>query len=408
MKLKKGNIVFFAFLVVAILAIVGTTTVSVWNNVNKGLDLKGGFEVLYEAEEKVDTTVLKDTAHALSKRIDSLGVREPSITVESPNRIRVQLAGVKDQDHAREILKKQAMLTFRDPSGQEVLLSGKDLKAGGAKVNYNDQNKPVVVLQVKDASKLASVTQRFKGQKMPIYLDDNMLSDPIINDVITDGSAIITGQRSITETKDLVDLLNAGAVPVKLKEIQSFAVDASLGEDSMYDTLLAAFYGVVAIIIFIIGYYRLPGFVAIISLIAYAYLVLLAFMLLDVTLTLPGIAAFVLGIGMAVDANVIMYERVREELRRGKSIAASVRFGSRRSFLTIFDAHITTLIAAGVLLIYGTAGVKGFAVSLITGILVSFITAVALARFMMTLLVKSNLLKRVSWFTVRKDEICDL
>lgn len=410
MKVRKNRLVAFFLIVVVILVTVVTTTGYVWENITKGLDLQGGFEILYQAApgQKVNVQILNDTAAALRNRVDVLGVSEPEITVEPPNRIRVQLAGVKDQTKARELLGKQAQLTFRDPSGEKVLLTGRDLKEGGAKVDYDQAGRPVVSLQLKDAKKFEEITRQYLGQPIPIYLDDNLLSSPVVQQVISGGQAMIEGQRNVEEAQQLADLLNAGAIPLKLEEVQSFVVDASLGEDSLKASLIAGAFAVLAIFIFMIGYYRLPGLIAGITLITYAYLVLLTFMLMNVTLTLHGIAAFILGIGMAVDANIIMTERIREELRAGKSIPASVRSGSKRSFMTIFDANITTIIAAAVLLIYGTAGVKGFAVSLIVGITVSFVTAVGLSRLLMNLLVRSNILKRPGLFRVREDEISDL
>jgi protein-export SecD/SecF family membrane protein len=410
MKVRKGRVVAFFLLVAAILATVASTTGYIWNHITKGLDLQGGFEVLYQAAQgqNVNDQVLKDTAAALNNRVNVLGVSEPDITVEKPDRIRVQLAGVKDPKKARELLGKQAKLTFRDPSGKQVLMDGTNLKEHGAKVEYDEANRPVVALELKDAEKFAEITKKYLGQPLPIYLDDHMLSAPVVQSVIANGRAIITGQRTVEEAQQLADLLNAGAIPLRLKEVQSYAVDASLGAQSLKESLLAGLYAIVAIFIFVMGYYRLPGVIAIITLITYGYMVLLAFMLLHVTLTLPGIAAFILGIGMAVDANIIMNERIREELRAGKSIGAAVRSGSKRSFLTIFDSNVTTVIAAVVMFIYGTAGVKGFSVSLITGIVVSFATAVALSRLLMNLLVRSNLLKQPAWFGVREDEISEL
>jgi len=409
MRVRKVNIVVFILLVVAIFGLAATTTGYIWKHVTLGLDLQGGFEVLYEAEpgQKVNTEILKDTAAALNSRINVLGVSEPDITIEPPNRIRVQLAGVKDQNKARELLGKQAKLTFRDASGK-VLLEGSDLKEKGAKVDYDQMGQPVVTLQLKNADKFAKITREHLGQPIAIYLDEQQLSAPVVQQVITGGTAQITGQKDTEEAQQLADLLNAGAIPLKMKEIQSHSVDASLGEDSLRDSLIAGAYAVVAIFIFMIGFYRLPGFVAVTTLVAYSYLLLLIFMVMGVTLTLPGIAAFILGIGMAVDANIIMNERIREEMRVGKSMKASVRAGSKRSFLTIFDANITTIIAGAVLFIFGSAGVKGFSVTLIAGILVSFVTAVALSRIMMNLLVRSNLLKSPVWFRVREDEISDL
>ncbi|MBA4600846.1 protein translocase subunit SecD [Thermoactinomyces mirandus] len=409
MKERKRNIVFFILLVVAIIVLVSTTTGYIWKNITLGLDLQGGFEVLYEAApgQKVNTQMLKDTAAALNTRINVLGVSEPDITVEPPNRIRVQLAGVKDKNKAREMLGKQAKLTFRDASGK-VLLTGSDLKENGAKVDYDQIGQPVVTLQLKNPDKFTNITRQYLGQPIPIYLDEQQLSAPVVQQVITGGTAQITGQKNVEEAQQLADLLNAGAIPLKLNEVQSFTVDASLGDDSLRDSLVAGAYAVIGIFIFMIGFYRLPGLVSVITLICYSYLLLVTFMVMGATLTLPGIAAFILGIGMAVDANIIMNERIREELRIGKSIKAAVRLGSKRSFLTIFDANITTIIAGVVLFIFGTAALKGFSVTLIAGIIVSFLTAIALSRMMMNLIIRSNLVKNPALFRVREDEISDL
>lgn len=409
-RIYKGKLVAFFLIVLITLAIVATTTGTIWTGIKKGLDIQGGFEVLYEADpgQHVNAAIMGDAAKAIEKRVNIIGVSEPEITVEGQDRIRVQLAGVKDEAKARELLGKPAQLTFRAPDGKTILIKGSDLQEGGASVQYDQNNLPVVSLKVKDAKKLADVTAKYIGQPMPIFLDDKELSSPVIQSVITNGEAQITGNHTLAETQGLVDLLNAGSIPIKLHEVESQAVDASLGAASLQVSIVAGAFAIVAIFLFVIGNYRLPGFIAVITLIAYAYLILLSFWLLNVTLTLPGIAAFILGIGIAVDANIIMSERIKEELRIGKSIPAATRVGSRRSFLTIFDAHITTLIAGIALFSFGTSSVKGFSVSLIAGILVSFLTAVAMSRIMMTLLVRSNILKNPSVFSVKGDEISDL
>jgi preprotein translocase subunit SecD/SecD/SecF fusion protein len=410
MKVKRGRIVIFIVLTVIILGTVLSTTETIWGRITKGLDLQGGFEVLYQAapNQKVDTDILNQTASAIRNRIDILGVTEPDITIEPPNRIRVQIAGVKDQKKAREIIGKPAQLTFRDPTGKKVLLKGTDLKPGSAKVGYDQSNQPLVEIQLTDAKKFENITRAYIGQPMPIYLDENQLSAPTIVQAIPGGRAQISGQESAEAAQDLASLLNAGALPIKLSEVQSYAVDASLGEEALRDSLKAGAYAVLAIFIFCIGYYRLPGLIAVITLIAYGYLVLLVFDALNMTLTLPGLAAFILGIGIAVDANIIMNERIREELRHGRSIRSAVKTGSRRSFLTIIDAHVTTIVASLLLFYFGTAAVKGFSVSLIAGIVVSLLTAVALSRIMVNLLVQSNLMNKPRWFNVKEDEISDL
>lgn len=410
MRIRKGKLTVFILLSVTIFVVVGSTTTTVWNSITKGLDLIGGFEVLYQADpgQKVNAKILNDTASAIQSRVDILGVSEPNITVELPNRIRVQLAGIKDPKEARDTIGKPAQLTFRDPTGKKVLIKGSELKPNGAKVDYDNQGRPVVVLQLKDAKKFEQITRKYIGQPMPIYLDDNLLSAPRIQEPIPGGVATIDGQKSVEEAQKLVDLLNAGALPIKISEVQSYAVDASLGSDSLKDSLIAGIYAAILICIFMIGYYRLPGFVAVMTLIVYSYLLLLCFALLKVTLTLPGIAAFILGIGMAVDANILMNERIKDELRKGKSVRSAFKSGSKRSFLTIFDANTTTILAGVILFYFGTAGVKGFAVSLIAGILISFLTAVALSRWMINLLLSSNLIRHPGWFGVKEDEISDL
>lgn len=412
MKVRWGRLALFFVLVAAILSTIAVTTPEVLRNLTLGLDLRGGFEVLYQAQplekgQEITPQVLADTARALQNRIDVLGVTEPELSVEPPDRIRVQLAGVPDQEEARRVLGTPAKLTFRDENGK-VLLTGQDLEERGAAQDFDEVGNPAVRLKLKDADKFAKITREHVGRVMAIYLDENVLSAPVIREPIPSGEAIITGDFTVEEAKELADLLNAGALPVKLVEVQSYAVDASLGELSLRQSLEAGLYGTLAIFIFIIGYYRLPGLIASVSLISYAYLVLLSFVLLDVTLTLPGIAAFILGIGMAVDANILMYERIKEEIRAGKSVPVSVKAGSRRSFLTIFDANITTVLAAAVLFYFGTAGVRGFAVSLIFSIAVSFLTAVALSRILLNLLVRANVAKRPWLYGVKGDEIGEL
>ncbi len=411
--IRWSRILVFVILVAAVFATIAWTAEDIVNNITLGLDLQGGFEVLYEAKplnegQQITQETLAAAAAAVRQRIDVLGVEEPNVAIEGENRIRVQLAGVEDQDEARRILGTPAHLTFR-LNHEEVLLTGEDLKENGASVQFDpDTNEPVVALKLKDAEKFAAITRDHMGEILAIYLDEEVVSAPSINAVIPNGEAVIQGNMSVDEAQELADLLNAGALPVNLEEIQSFSIAASLGELSLIQSLKAGVYGSLIVLLFMIGYYRVPGMIAAISLVAYAYLVLLTFSLLNVTLTLAGIAAFILGIGMAVDANILMYERIKEEIRSGKTIPSSVKAGSRRSFLTIFDANITTVVAAAVLFYFGTANIKGFAVSLIVSILVSFLTAVAGSRLLMNLLLKSRVLKNPSWFGVKGEEIGEL
>lgn len=412
----------------------GTTTNNILKNIKLGLDLQGGFEVLYEVSpiekgQKIDKTVLASTAKALDKRVNVLGVSEPNIQVEGDNRIRVQLAGVTDQNKAREILSTEANLSFRDINDNK-LMDGSDLAENGAKQTFDENGKPSVSLKLKSASKFRDVTQKIVNMGEPnnllvIWLDfeegkdsfkaeagkpdPSYLSAPRVSQVFNQDTVSIVGSFTIEEATTLSDLLNAGSLPVKLTEVYSTSVGAQFGEQAMQKTVLGGIVGIAIIYLFMIFYYRFPGFIATVTLSVYIYLILLIFDWMNGVLTLPGIAALILGVGMAVDANIITYERIREEIKVGRTVKSAFQAGSRNSFASIFDANITTILAAGVLFAYGTSSVKGFATMLIISILVSFLTAVYGSRLFLGLWVNSNLFnKRPGWFGVNKKDIHDI
>ncbi|MEK5216265.1 protein translocase subunit SecDF [Psychrobacillus sp. FSL H8-0487] len=429
----RGRIVAFLLLLVIFAGTISPTVTGVLNNIKLGLDLQGGFEVLYQVNELKDGTeitedVVADTASALTSRIDVLGVSEPSIQIEDGNRIRVQLAGVDDQNSARDLLSTQANLTFRD-SDDNIMLDGMDLKESGAKAAFDQQGQPIVTLELKDANKFAEITSEIAAKPAPdnvlvIWLDfeegvdsykaealkpeeeQKFTSAPRVSQRISSDSVEISGAFTVDETKHLSGILNAGALPVELEEIYSTSVGAQFGEEALKSTILASIIGIAAIFIFMIGYYRLPGVIAVISLVVYIFLILVIFDWINGVLTLPGIAAIVLGVGMAVDANILTYERVREELRVGKSVKKAFDAGAKESFTAIFDANITTLLAASVLFIFGTSSVKGFATLLIISILVIFITAVWASRILLGLLVHSGYFdNKPGWFGIPKKRI---
>ncbi len=429
---KRGRIVAFLLLLVLLGSLIGTTTKPIVKDVKLGLDLQGGFEVLYQVEplkkdgKEVTGTMVSDTAKALRKRVDAIGVSEPNIQIESNNRIRVQLAGVPDQKAARELLSTQANLTFRD-SDDVVLLDGDDLKPGKAKPNFDENNNPVVTLEMKDSNKFGQVTTTISSKPVPdrvlvIWLDfeegvdsykaemmkenPKFISDPRVKQPIVSSNVEISGNFTVEETKNLSAILNAGALPVSLKEVYSTSVGAQFGEQALNKTVLAGIVGISLIFIFMLLYYRLPGFVAVVTLSVYVYLILYVFTGINGVLTLPGIAALMLGVGMAVDANILTYERVREELRVGKTVKNAFTAGAKSSFTAILDANITTLLAAGVLFIFGTSSVKGFATMLIISILASFLTAVWGSRVLLGLLVHSGVLDgKTSWFGISKSRV---
>lgn len=430
---KRSRIIAFFLLVVLLGGMMGLTAEKIVKNIKLGLDLQGGFEILYEVKptkegEKITKDVLLSTVSALNKRINVLGVSEPRIDIEGNNRIRVQLAGVKDQNKAREILSTEAKLTFRDVH-DNVLMDGSDLVEGGAKQTFDDKGKPSVAITLKDANKFKQVTEKVLSMApnnvLVIWLDfqegvdsyakevgkehPKFISAAEVNEVFNQTDVSIVGNFTVEEAKQLADLLNAGALPVELKEIYSTSVGAQFGEQALQETILAGIIGVALIFIFMIVFYRLPGIVAVITLSIYIYLILLIFDWMNGVLTLPGIAALILGVGMAVDANIITYERIKDELKLGKSLMSAYRIGNRGSFGTILDANITTIIAGVVLFVYGTSSVKGFATMLIISILASFITAIYGTRVLLGLLVKSRLFdKRPHYFGVNPKDILDI
>lgn len=431
---KRGRIVAFFLLVLLIFGTMGATVSDITNRIKLGLDLQGGFEVLYEVKpakegDVINQKVLNSTVQALDKRINVLGVSEPSIQIEGNNRIRVQLAGVKDQNKAREILSTQAKLSFRDVN-DKLLMDGTDLAQNGAKQSFDQNGQPNVALKLKSADKFKTVTEQVLGMGAPnnllvIWLDygegkdsfkaeagkpqPKYLSAASVNEVFNTNEVTISGNFTVKEAQELANLLNAGALPVELKELYSTSVGAQFGEKALDKMIYAGFIGVGIIFLFMLFYYRLPGFIAVITLSIYIYLILLVFDWMNGVLTLPGIAALLLGVGMAVDANIITYERIKDELKSGKSVISAYRSGNRRSLSTILDANMTTILAAGVLFVYGTSSVKGFATMLIISILVSFITAVYGTRLFLGLWVNSRVLnKKPSFFGVKSSEIQDL
>jgi protein-export membrane protein SecD len=294
---KKNRILSFVLIIFAFAALIGLTIKDIVSDVKLGLDLQGGFEVLYEVSplnegDQINSNTLASTADALDRRINALGVSEPRIEIEEGNRIRVQLAGVEDQQQARKMLSTTAELTFRDANDKE-LLNGSDLVEGGAKQAFDQTNRPIVTLQLKDADKFAEATKHVLQQSnnvMVIWLDFNenedsfakeitkenpkYISAPAVTEVIRSTEVQITGDFTVEEAQNLANLLNAGSLPVKLTEIYSTSVGAQFGVDALQKTVFAGIIGIAAIFLFMLFYYRLPGLVAVIALTVYIWLIL--------------------------------------------------------------------------------------------------------------------------------------
>ena len=371
--------------------------------ITKGLDLQGGVSVLMEIQdENVTKEDLEKTRQLIDLRVNKLGVAETSVTTEGDRRIRVEIPGESDSKELVDSLQKTGNLEFRDSEGN-VILTGKDVEK--ASTVYDQQNnEPVVSLKLtEDGTKaFAEATSNNIGKTISIYMDDEEISSPQVNSAITDGNAIISGNMSLDEAKNLSGLINAGALPVTLKVASIENVGAQLGAEALPNAIKAGLIGISLIFIFMMIYYRIPGVIASIALTLYIVLVLLVFVEAGVALTLPGIAGFLLTVGMAVDANVLIFERIREELGNGMSIKTAVDKGFHNALSSIVDSNITTVIAAIVLYFMGTGAVKGFAATLMIGIVASMFTAVVVTKTLMKWAVDMGMLKSLGQFRVKR------
>ncbi|MNO24087.1 bifunctional preprotein translocase subunit SecD/SecF [compost metagenome] len=415
------RIIAFITVVVVSTAIMAWTTPDLLKNVRLGLDLKGGFEILYEASPieggaKVTRESLLKTAQSLEERANKLGTSEPEVTTEGNDRIRLKLAGVTDEAEVRKQMREPASLTFRSKDGTEtaadqynkIEMIGTDFAENGAKLEFTQMNEPIVSIKVKSKDKFAEVTKRLLGQPLAIYMNDSLISAPVVQAVLTDGTASISVGGDLNEAKELRDQINLGALPLKLTEKYSQSVGATLGKQSLKETIEAGLIASVLIMIFMVVMYRVPGLFAGFALIVHTWLLILVFVWADFTLTLPGVAAFILGVGMAVDANIITNERIREEIRSGKSIMSAVKAGGKHSFRTVMDSNITTIIVAAVMYMYGTGAVKGFALVLIVEIVLSIATNIYFSRFLQNLLIKAGKLSKPKYFGIKESEIREL
>lgn len=370
--------------------------------ITKGLDLQGGVSVLLGIQdENVSKEDLQKTKNLIQLRVNKLGVAETVVTTEGDNRIRVDIPGEYNSQGIVDSLSKTGNLTFKSPDGK-VLLTGKDVKEATA-ILSQQTSQPEVSLELNDegSKKFAEATGQYLNQRISINMDDEQLTNPLVQSQITNGKAVITGMSSMDEAKNIAGLINSGALPVTIKALSQQTVGAQLGATALPNAVKAGVVGVGLIFLFMIIYYRVPGFIASIALTLYITLVLLIFVEIGATLTLPGIAGFLLTIGMAVDANVLIFERIREELRRGVSSKAAVKKGFENALSSIVDSNVTTIIAALVLYFMGSGAVKGFAITLLIGIVVSLFTALVVTKFLMNLALNMGILKKPSYFRVK-------
>lgn len=385
------------------------------DKIHYGLDLQGGFEVLYKVspidkKNKIDSDMLYNTYKSLLKRIDILGVSEPEITIEGDDQIRVKLAGVTNKEEAREVLSSTASLTFRDTSNHLLMTS--EVLGGNAKVSTDQNGKPAVSLSIKDKDKFYEVTSKVSkmtNNLIVIWLDYDEEKDSYSSEKEKCGSlsdshclsaatvsqgfssdVIISGNFTEDEAKNLVELINSGALPTKLEEVSSRTVEADFGASSLNKTLTAGVLGIIIVIAIVTTIYHFSGLIASIGVLLYTALTFLVFYLINGVLTLPGIAAMLLGIGMAVDANVISFERVKELLKIGRPLKEAFKEGNKASLSSILDSNITTMIVAIILFLLGESSVKGFATMLIISIIVTVLVMVVFVKTILGLFVKTN------------------
>ena len=370
--------------------------------ITKGLDLQGGVSVVMEIQdEEVSKEDLEKTKEQLSLRVNKIGVAETVVSTEGDRRIRIDIPAQVDSGEIVESLGKTGELTFKSPKG-DVILTGQDVSKATATSDENGLPQVALELNENGTKKFADATKEYLGQSISVNMDDEVLTNPTVNSVVTNGSAVITGSKSADDAKRLAGLINAGALPVTVKAASVKTVGAQLGEEALPNALKAALIGIGLIFAFMIIYYRVPGAIACLALTLFIALILFLFGEIGVTLTLPGIAGVLLTIGMAVDANVLIFERIREELKKGVSIRSAVEKGFENATSSIMDSNITTIIAALVLYFLGSGTVKGFAITLLIGIVVSLFTALIVTKFFMNKAVEMGLLTKLSQFRVKR------
>ena len=440
---RRENVLFVFVLALLILALCIVLPVNqgvlFQKDFQLGLDLKGGSYLLYEADlskkdpSLSDAQVMAAVQSKIERRVNSTGTTEPIIQLQSNNRILVQLPGIKNSTDAINAIGAVGLLEFKeqqldssgnvvtDDNGQPVWIPATALGSDGttqealtgtylkpnAYVETDSLGKPEVAFEfnTEGAKLFGEITQALLNKPLGIFLDGTLVSQPTVEAVITD-KGVINGV-TLAEAKTLVLELNSGSLDVPLKVIQQTDVDATLGADSLRKSLTAGLIGIACVAFFMIVYYRVPGLVATVALGIYAAILLAIFKIIPITLTLPGIAGFVISTGMAVDANVLIFERMKEELKRGLTIKMAVQEGFHRAWPSIRDSNFSTLITCVILYWFGgTFGafmVKGFAVTLALGVLVSLFSAITVTRTFLTQMVNNGMLTHLTLYGGKND-----
>ena len=393
MKKKKGVVVFLVMIIAMLLLgyysygiVKGTAAKDNEKGVKLGLDLAGGVSITYQVkgDETPSAEDMSDTVYKLQKRVETYST-EAEVYQVGDNRISVEIPGVSDANAILEELGTPGTLEFKTTEG-ETFMTGEMVADAQAGTDTSGKSSSKYVVQLKLTSEGAEIfsekTGEYLNKVLPIYYDGECISYPKVESQITNGEAVISGMKSYEDAEALASQIRSGALKLELEELQSEVVGAKLGSQAIKTSIMAAIIGILIIIAFMLIAYRIPGLAASIALLIYTGIILAILHLYHITLTLPGIAGIILSIGMAVDANVIIYARIREEIAAGHSVAQSIDTGFKKAFSAIFDGNITTLIAAAVLGLRGSGTVKGFAATLAIGIIFSMFTALVISRWL--------------------------
>lgn len=400
---KMTAVKFITIIVLALLAVYAVLPLH--EKVKLGLDLQGGTHVVLQLKPTAETPVDKEAQNrvieVVERRINELGVTEPLVQSQGKDRVIVELPGVKDSKQALDTIGKTALLEFKkvneDGSLGETVLTGANLKK--AQVAYDQMGKPVISIEfdASGAKAFAEVTSQNVGRQLAIVLDNKVLSSPVIQEAISGGKAQISGNHTVEEAQKTALLLRAGALPVPVEVAEIRTVGPTLGADSIAKSIHAGIIGTALIAVFMLVMYRLPGLIANFTLVIYLMFILAIMVLLKATFTLPGIAGVILSLGMTVDTNILIFERMKEELKDGKSLRPAIDAGFKHAFATVIDSHTTTFITALILFYLGTGTIKGFAVTLMIGIVTNLFTAITATKNVMDICASVPALKKAQW-----------
>ncbi len=418
LKINKGTFFVVLIIITAILfcalygVSIGSFKINGAKSIRFGIDIRGGAEATFvpkDLDRAPTKSELESTRTILETRLDDKNILDRDVTVDKNNgEVIVRFPWKSDEkdfnpQQAISEIGETALLTFRDSTGK-ILLEGSDVKHSSAAVDPNTHENVVQLEFNKNgAIKFEEATKALVGQQMGIYMDENLISNPMVNQAITGTQAVITGMQNADEAKELSNKINSGALPFSLESKNYSTISPTLGNGALNIMIYAGLIAFAIVCLFMILYYRLPGFVACIGLTLQMALQILAVSVPQITLTLPGIAGIILSIGMGVDTNIIISERIKEEINDGKTISAAIATGYKRAFSAVFDGNITTVLVAVVLMIFGSGAMLSFGYTLLTGVLLNFISGITCSKLLVTSLSRYNVFKKNSLYGGKAD-----